>query len=204
MHWSYRVDASNKNLGYRADWTMETWGALETQLDAGLTKAIGLSNFSAKRVQCVLDKCRVPPAVLQVELHPYFQQQELVDYCKSKGIVVTGYAPLGSPGRSHLAPDAPLAIKDPVILEIGAAHGVAAAQVMIRWAIQRDTISIPKSVTPARIRENFASWDLVLTADEMSRISALEKGLRSFTADWSLPEELKGKWKSICWDEEDG
>ncbi len=169
---------------------------MEELVREGLVRAIGVANFTAPMLVDLLTYAKVPPAVNQIELHPYLQQSELVEFCKYKNIVVTAYSPLGSPGNFGKAKNMPVIVEDPVIIEIAKAHGKTPAQIMIRWAIDRGTVPIPKSVTPERISENIAVFDFELTPDDMSRIATLDpaspaggRGLRFVNANqwWKIP-----------------
>mmetsp|Transcript_23349 Transcript_23349/g.69945 ORF Transcript_23349/g.69945 Transcript_23349/m.69945 type:complete len:323 (+) Transcript_23349:105-1073(+) len=151
----------------------QTWAALEACVDAGLCKAIGLSNFTSAQVQAILDAGRIPPAVLQVEVHPYHSQKPLVDFCAARGIVVTAYSPLGSGATL----DGATVPANPVLKAIGEAHGKSAAQVAIAWLAARGLIVIPKSVTPARVAQN-RDVDFELSAEDVAKIDALNQDLR--------------------------
>jgi CheY-like chemotaxis protein len=115
-----------------------------------------------------------------VELHPLLQQAELVAYCASQGIHVTAYAPLGSSDRPAFlkASDAPVLLDNPVIRSIAEAHDRSPAQVLIAWHVQRGISAVPKSVTPARLRENLAAAEIELTPAELERIAGLDRGLK--------------------------
>ena len=179
-----------------------TWEGLEAAVDAGLTRHIGVSNFSSVKVQQVLSHCRIRPAVNQVELHPLLQQPQLVRDCAAAGIHITAYSPLGSPDRPAFvqAPDAPVLLQNPVITAIAAAHGCTSAQVLLAWHLQRGISTIPKSVTPSRLRENLAAADLELTANELSRIAALDQHLRLVDGSFWVLEG--GPWTlQTLWDE---
>ena len=155
----------------------ETWEAMEALVDAGFVKAIGVSNFTAPMLVDLLSYARIKPAVNQIELHPYLQQSELVEFCRYHDIAVTAYSPLGSPGNyGNTGLTAPS--MDPMISSIAKNHGKSPQQVMIRWAMQRGTIPIPKSVTLARIKENIAVFDFELSENEMDRIKKVDKHLR--------------------------
>lgn len=152
----------------------ETWQAMEACVDAGLTKAIGVSNFSIEEVKEVLSIARIRPAVLQMEMHPYLVQEELVDCCEREGIVVTAYCPLGNvEPYNHLSP-----LNSDVVAEIAEAHGKTPAQVLLRWNMQRGNVVITKSMKPARIEENSQVFDFVLTGEEMAQLNALGAGER--------------------------
>lgn len=179
-----------------------TWEGLETAVDAGLTRHIGVSNFSSVKVQHVLSHCRIRPEVNQVELHPLLQQPQLVRDCAAAGIHMTAYSPLGSPDRPAIvqAPGAPVLLQNPVIAAIAAEHGCTPAQVLLAWQLQRGISAIPKSVTPSRLRENLAAADVELSADALSRIAALDQHLRLVDGSFWFMEG--GPWTlQTLWDE---
>ena len=166
----------------------ETWEEMEELVRAGLVKASGVANFSAPMIVDLLSYAKIMPAVNQIELHPYLQQSALVEFCQYKTIAVTAYSPLGSPG--NMKPKGlPVIVEDPVVLKIAKDHGKSPAQVLIRWGIQRNTILIPKSVTPERIKENLAVFDFELSESDMSALKTLDRGLRFVNANqwWKMP-----------------
>lgn len=154
----------------------ETWLAMEKLVDEGLAKNIGVSNFEIehlKRIQAVATK---PIAVNQFETQPYYQRTALVKYCQEHGIVVTAHTSLGSPGnvmKSHHS--SPPLLEDAVITKIAAETGRSPAQVLLRWAVQRGTVVLPKSVTPARIASNADIFSFELSAAQMDAINGLDK-----------------------------
>lgn len=154
----------------------ETWEAMQELVKAGLVKAIGVANFTAPMLIDLLSYASIPPAMNQVELHPYFQQTRLVEFCRHYDISVTAYSPLGRPGA--LNDDSARIIDDPVIRAIATAHGKTPSQVILRWGIQRDTTVIPKSTRPERIRENAGVFDFSLSEADMTAIAGLERNLR--------------------------
>uniref|UniRef100_A0A8C0JE30 NADP-dependent oxidoreductase domain-containing protein n=1 Tax=Chelonoidis abingdonii TaxID=106734 RepID=A0A8C0JE30_CHEAB len=133
-----------------------SWQTMEKLVDEGLVKSVGVSNFNVSQLERLLSVCRIKPAANQVELHPYLTQPQLVEYCKSKGIVLIAYSPFGCPALpcpSGENSPVPL-LENPTVNEIAQKHGKTSAQVLIRFHIQRGIATIPKSITPARIVEN--------------------------------------------------
>lgn len=179
-----------------------TWAGLEAAVDAGSTRHIGVSNCSAKKLRELAPHCRIQPEVDQVELHPLLQQPELLAYCASAGIHVTAYSPLGSSDRPAFvkAADAPVLLENEVIRSIADAHGRTPAQVLLAWHVQRGISTTPKSVSPARLRENFAAAELRLSDSDLRRITGLDQGYRLLVGSfWELPG---GPWTvQTIWDE---
>ena len=141
----------------------ETWRALETLYDQGKVRAIGVSNFGVSHLEALLEDCRIRPMVNQIEVHPGQNQTEIVDFCRDHDILVEAWSPLGT-GRM---------LANPVLNEIGEAHDKSAAQVCIRWLLQRGILPLPKSVTPHRIAENIDVFDFELTDEDMNRINEI-------------------------------
>ncbi|MBQ25760.1 aldo/keto reductase [Alcanivorax sp.] len=167
-----------------------TWAAMETLVDNNQTRQIGVSNFSVKKLQDLIGKARYKPAMNQIELHPYLQQNDMLAFCKEQGIALTGYSPLGSFDRpaGMKADDEPVLLEDPVILEIADRHGASPAQVLISWALHRDTVVIPKSVNPERLKQNLAAAELSLSDADMDAIRTLDKHRRYVDGGfWAQP-----------------
>ena len=185
-------------LGFDIDLVMQTWGKLEEYYHKGILRAIGVSNYTSKRVQLLLERCTVKPAVNQVELHPYLQQWEVKDLLDKNGMYFMAFFPLGGADRgvSHKYASP---MKDPVIARIAEEHHKTPAQIMIRWAIQRGTICIPKSVHKERILENFNVFDFSLTEENMKDIRALDKGYRFANLSFLFPKTAD---QNIIWDGE--
>ena len=127
---------------------LETWRALESLVDEGRCKAIGLSDVSLDQTKKIFEAARIKPAVVHVESHPYHPQWDLVDYCRNNGIVFQAFAALGHSSKPNL-------LEDPVITSIAKRVNKTPAQVVLAWAIQRGTALLTTSKTPSRIKENF-------------------------------------------------
>ncbi|XP_014292196.1 1,5-anhydro-D-fructose reductase [Halyomorpha halys] len=162
---------------------VELWKGMEAQVDAGRTKSIGFSNFNQNQIKRILDSCRIPPANLQVELHIYLQQKELVSFCKQNRITLCGYSPLGSPGqikfreKQGLSTEGILSpLEDPVIKEIADKYNKQPSQVLLRYMIEYGVAVIPRSTNPERIKQNFNVFDFELTKEEFEKISSLDRG----------------------------
>ena len=152
---------------------MTTWSEMEHLYNEGLFKSIGVCNFSEIELFEILQKCQVKPAVNQVELHPFLQQEDLKHYCISNGVLVTAYAPLGSPGMGFED-----LLKDETIGRIAAVHKTYPANVLIRWSLQKGHVVFPKSTTPERIIENANVYHFELSKHEMSMIDGLGTKIR--------------------------
>ena len=148
---------------------LDTWKALETLVDHGKCRAIGLSDVDLKQLKPIVEAARIKPAVVQVESHPYLPETELLEYCKQNGMVLLAFAPLGHGMKPGL-------FEDPVILAIAARVGKTPAQVLLAWAVQRGTALLTTPTTAARARENFDISSLPQDAlDEINRIQTRQR-----------------------------
>jgi alcohol dehydrogenase (NADP+) len=177
-----------------------TWEGMEAGVKAGLTRHIGVSNFSVKKLRDLMAHSTIKPEVDQVEMHPFLQQPELVAFCAEQGVHLTAWAPLGSSDRpdAFKAANAPVLLDNPVIKSIADAHGRTPAQILIAWHVNQGISTIPKSVTPSRLRENFAAAEIVLSPSDMERIAALDRHYRLLDgAFWAIegsPWTLQTLW----------
>lgn len=145
---------------------VSTWQVLEEFAKDGRARSIGVSNFQTAHLERLAAETETVPSVNQIEVHPYFTNEQVRAYGRDHGIVTEAWSPIAQ-GK---------VLGDPVINRIADARGKSPAQVVLRWHVQRGDIVFPKSVTPERIRENFELFDFDLDADDMDAISALDKG----------------------------
>jgi alcohol dehydrogenase (NADP+) len=173
----------------------KTWQALETMVDMGLCRHIGVSNFSITKLETLLDNARIKPEMNQIELHPYLQQPAILDFCHRNDVHVTAYSPLGSPGAKK---DMIALLEDPVIVSIAARHAVTPAQVLISWALQRGTAVIPKSTNPSRMKQNLDAASLSLSVQDLLEIAGIDQHFRYYDGSFFVfeggPYSLKNIW----------
>jgi diketogulonate reductase-like aldo/keto reductase len=173
-------DGSLRRLGmarvdlYLVHWPVQglrhdTWRAMERIRADGKARAIGVSNYTVRHLEELLARAKEPPAVNQVELHPFLPQPALVQFCGANGIVVEAYAPLVK-GRK---------MDDPVLRRVAAKHRATPARVLVRWALEQGLVALPKSVRPERIRENADVYGFALDRDDHAALAGLASGYRT-------------------------
>jgi 2,5-diketo-D-gluconate reductase A len=148
---------------------VSTWKTLEEFYRDGRARSIGVSNFQPHHLRRLHENTEVPPAVNQIEVHPFLTQDEVRGFCAEHGIAVEAWSPIGQG----------LELDDPTIVSIAQRVGKTPAQVILRWHIQRGDIIFPKSVTPSRVKENFDIFDFELADGDVAEISALNKDQRT-------------------------
>ena len=190
VHWPFPnyhapfCDGDSRNPDSRpfsADEFISTWRQMERLYDMGLVRNLGMSSMTIPKLEAVLPLCRVKPAVVELELHPCFQQQELFDYVVSKGIQPIGFCPVGSPARPErdTTPDDVADTQVPEVVEIAKAHGVHPAIVCLKWAAQRGQIPIPFSVNEEHYTANLRCvTEDPLTDEEMEKMKLAERNCR--------------------------
>lgn len=149
---------------------VQTWTILEKIYKKGKAKAIGVSNFKEHHIETLLKSATIKPATNQIELHPYLSQQDLVEYCNKKNIVVEAWSPLGA-NKTGL-------LEEPILQELAQKYGKSPAQIVLRWNFQRGIVTIPKSSNPVRQKENISIFDFELADDDMNKIYSLNKDMR--------------------------
>lgn len=182
MHWPIAfkpgVKFSNKpdDLVSLEDMPLEdTWQAMLNLKEKGLAKHLGVSNFNIPKIKLLIDKTGVAPEMNQVEMHPFFPQHELLQFCTDNGILCTAYSPLGS---RHLIHTENSVTHTPEVVRIALKHQCTTAHVVLAWGIKRGTAVIPKSVNADRIVENFGAGKIELSDADMQSIEHLNRNMR--------------------------
>ncbi|XP_074083159.1 prostaglandin-E(2) 9-reductase-like [Macrotis lagotis] len=181
------MDENHKIISDSVD-LLDTWEAMENCKDAGLLKSIGVSNFNHRQLEMILSKTRLKykPVCNQVECHPYLNQSKLLEFCKSKDILLVAYSALGSHREASWVDEkTPILLNDPVLGAIAKKYDRTPAQVALRYQIQRGVVVLAKSFNEKRIKENFQVFDFQLTSEDMEFIDSLNKNLRYLTFDHS-------------------
>lgn len=159
-----------------------SWRAMEELYNAGLIKAIGVSNFAIDRIADLIAFNRIPPAINQIETHPFTQQLAAQDFLKRHAIQHESWAPFAE-AKNQI-------FQNPILTTIAQSHGKSIAQIILRWLIQRDIVVIPKSVNTTRIQENFDIFSFELSEQDMLQIQALDTG-KNLIADHCDPERIE-------------
>jgi len=154
---------------------VRAYKAMEQYVEAGKIRSLGLSNWYVEELTAFLPQVTIMPALVQNEIHPYYQEQDVVPFIQEKGIVVQCWYPLGGRGYTQAL------LNDETIAGIAAAHSVSSAQVILRWDLQRGIVVIPGSSNPEHIRENLDLFDFELSDEEMKQIASLDRGEKH---DW--------------------
>lgn len=212
VHWPFPnyhapgcdVDSRNPDsIPFSVEKFMATWRQMEKLCDMGLVKNIGMSSMTIPKLEAVLPLCRIRPTVIEMELHPAFQQTELYDYCVIQGIQVIGFCPIGSPTR----PDRDktdtdvVDIQDPIIVEVAKNHNIHPAVVCLKWAVQNGHTPIPFSVYEVEYLSNLNSTVVdPLTDEEMEKLKATDANCRLIKGQVFLWDGAKD-WHDL-WDED--
>ncbi|XP_074582901.1 NADPH-dependent aldo-keto reductase, chloroplastic-like [Curcuma longa] len=200
MHWPIRTKPGSHRFEEGAILPLcipETWNAMEGLYASGQARAIGVCNFSTKKLQDLLSFAKVPPAVNQVECHPVWQQTHLGNFCQSTGVHLSAFSPLGSPG-SWMKGEV---LKEPVLIEIAEELHKSPAQVALRWGIQSGHSVLPKSTNESRIKENIDLFSWCIPPDAFSRFAEIQQ-TRLLRGEFAVHPD--GPYKSLeeLWDGE--
>ena len=162
-------------LHHPGEGDVEAYKAMEKYVEQDKIRSLGLSNWYVEELEEFLPQVDIMPALVQNEIHPYYQENDVIPYIQGLGIVIQGWYPFG--GRGHTSE----LLNDEVIVDIAKNHNVSAAQVILRWNLQKGVVVIPGSSNPEHIKENTELYDFELTIDEMNRINALDRNEKH---DW--------------------
>ncbi|MBI6120514.1 aldo/keto reductase [Salegentibacter maritimus] len=181
---------------------IETWNMMLEAKKQGLVKHVGVSNFSSMKLEELLEETSENPEMNQVELHPYLQQNDLLEFCSRHNIHLTAYSPLGSGDRPDgmKAKDEPSLLENPVINRIAKKHGASAGQILIKWSEMRGTSVIPKSTNENRIKENLESTGVNLDESDFKEIAKLDSHFRYVTGEFFV---TKGNSYENIFDDDD-
>ncbi|XP_046489171.1 aldo-keto reductase family 1 member B1-like isoform X1 [Neodiprion pinetum] len=182
IHWpmSYKEGSNfqpkdaNGKLVYADYDYVDTWKAMEEVYEKGLVKNIGVSNFNEEQLERVLKAGKIKPVTNQIECQPYLGQFKLSEYCKSKGIVVTAFRPLGRPDSTVIKKGEPTLLEDNRIIRLSKKYNKTPAQVLLRYQIDRGHVVIPKSVSKSRLKENFDIFDFELSKEDVELINSCD------------------------------
>ncbi|KAL5550276.1 hypothetical protein UlMin_000452 [Ulmus minor] len=202
IHWPVRMKKGSED--FKPDNLIQpdipaTWRAMEALYDSGKAQAIGVSNFSTKKLRDLLDVARVPPAVNQVECHPSWRQANLREFCKSKGVHLSAYSPLGSPGTTWINSDV---LHNPILKMVAEKLGKTRAQVALRWGIQLGHSVLPKSTNEARIKDNFDVFGWSIPEDLFMKFNEIEQA--RLLSGAFVVDDIYGPYRSVeeLWDGE--
>ena len=178
----------------------ETWAGLEACVAKGMTKHIGVSNYSVKKLKALSSGAKIKPEVNQIELHPLLQQKEMLNYCKTEGINLIAYSPLGSRDRTPemKAANEPDMFENPMVNKLAIKYDCTPAQFLIAWAINRGTAVIPKSTNPERLKLNFEAAKIEINLEDMIQMESLDKHYRYVKGNFfelpGSPYTVKSLW----------
>ncbi|XP_022917018.1 aldo-keto reductase family 1 member B1-like [Onthophagus taurus] len=154
----------------------DTWKAMEDLVDKGFAKSIGISNFNSEQIEKIMRGCKIPPAVNQIECHPYLIQEKLRNFCKEKGVAIMAYSPLGSRHRPWAQPGDPDVLSDQKLSGIAEKYNKTPAQILLRFQIELGNITIPKSSNPKRLQQNIDIFNFELTKEDVDYIKTFDMG----------------------------
>ncbi|XP_072510284.1 aldo-keto reductase family 1 member C1-like isoform X1 [Notamacropus eugenii] len=182
---NFPLDENQKLIGDSVD-LRDTWEAMEKCKDAGLVKSIGVSNFNRRQLEMILNKTglKYKPVCNQVECHPYLNQSKLLEFCKSKDIILIAHSALGTQREAPWVDEtSPVLLKEPVLGAIAKKHNRSPAQVALRYQIQRGVVVLAGSCSEKEIKENFQVFEFQLTPEDIKVIDGLNRNLRYLILD---------------------
>ncbi|XP_048223450.1 prostaglandin-E(2) 9-reductase-like isoform X1 [Perognathus longimembris pacificus] len=184
----FPTDEHGKSMWDTVD-LLATWEAIEKCKDAGLAKSIGVSNFNRRQLEMILNKpgLKYKPVCNQVECHPYLNQSKLLDFCKSKDIVLVAYCALGSQRpKRWVEPDAPVLLNDPVLGAMAKKHNRSPAQIALRYQLDRGIVTLAQSVKEKEIKENLQIFEFQLPLEDVKALDGLNRNFRYAPAQFLI------------------
>jgi len=163
------------------------WKDMEKAVKAGKVRSIGISNFESERLEEICEAATIKPSILQVECHPYYQQNELKKRIAKYGTVIESWYPIGHGDKGLIG--------EAVFTRLAEKYGKTNVQIILRWHIQEGNIVFPKTTNPAHMRDNFDIFDFELTENELNEIRALDNGKRFFNMTLEQQEQQLGAWR---------
>lgn len=202
MHWPVAADPSGSLVSLDEMPLTDTWQAMETCVDKGLVRQIGVSNFSIKKLRDLMGQARIKPVSNQVEMHPYLQQPELLTFCQSNKVRLTAYASLASSDRPDFlkSADDPDLLQHPDIQAIASKHQASVAQILLAWSLRREVVVIPKSVHEGRLAQNLSAAEVALDDEDMTCLTAMDKHYRFLSGEFWTTGDSPYTMESL-WDE---
>ncbi|KAH7520709.1 hypothetical protein FEM48_Zijuj08G0174100 [Ziziphus jujuba var. spinosa] len=202
IHWPISAEPGKGKFPIKEEDIMpmdykSVWAAMEESQRLGLSKSIGVSNFTIKKLQNLLSFAKIPPSVNQVEMTPIWRQKKLIDFCKANNIIVTAYSPLGANGTPWGSNDV---MDNQVLKDIALARGKSVAQVSLRWIYEQGATLVFKSYNKERLNENLDIFDWELTQDDLHKVSQLPQ--KKLILSFSRGKGTDSKFVQELWDGE--
>lgn len=169
---------SDGNIMFSDVHYVETYKSIEECVKQGAVKSIGLCNFNKHQLEDILKSCTIKPSICQIEVHPYFQNDDMVEFCQNNGILVVASSPLGDYDLAKAREEIPRVLEDHTLIAIGKKYNKSPAQVCLRWCVQRGLVPVPKALEEDKILENIFIFDFSLTNEDMQEIKKLNKNFR--------------------------
>lgn len=173
------LDDGSIGVDDSVDIATDTWPGMEECVKLGLAKSIGISNFNSQQIEKVLASAQIPPAVNQIESHPFLTNRKLIDFCHQRKIAITAYSPFGgAPHPAHHSKVRAGLFDSELVKNLAAKYGKQPSQILIKFHVQRGVSTIPKSVNKARMVDNMSVFDFELTAEELAALEQMDCGER--------------------------
>jgi len=180
---TFPKDENGKFIYSNIDY-LESWKAMEECVEKGLIRSIGLSNHNSQQIERIVKNCKIKPTMVQVECHPFLNQENLFKFCFERGIKVTAYSPLGAPANPWAKEGDPSPMQEETVIKIGEKYGKSPAQVILKYQLQRGLVIIPKSVSKERMRQNLELFDFILSDEDMKAINGVNRDRRVTHLEW--------------------